>query len=80
MLTMAVKNTMTKSNLVGGRVCLVYVSLLEASLREMRAGTKAEQRWEPGRTAEHWLTHPGFFLGYSSSTARSVCPEMAQWG
>lgn len=59
MLSMAVKITMTKSNLVGGRVCLVYrISLLEASLREMRAGTKAEQRWEPGKTAEHRLTHP----------------------
>lgn len=46
---------------------MVYGSLLEASLREIRAGTKAEQRREPGRTAEHPAYPPGQSNGGNTS-------------
>lgn len=67
---MAVTNTMTKSNLVGGMVFLVYVSLLEASLREMRAGTKLSKGRDQGGQLSTALLTLTFFLSYSYSQVR----------
>lgn len=75
MLSMAVTNTMTKSNLVGGMVFLVYVSLLEASLREMRAGTKLSKGRDQGGQLSTALLTLTFFS--ATPTVKSVCPEMA---
>lgn len=76
MLSMAVTNTMTKSNLVGGMVFLVYVSLLEASLREMRAGTKLSKGGNQGGQLSTALLTLTFF---SAIPLLQSSPSAQRW-